>query len=91
MGPCIGPGAFEVGDEVREAFGAPALFKPKSPGKWLADLPGLARSRLRALGVASIHGNDGSDAWCTVAHPERFFSHRRDKVSGRMATCIWKA
>ncbi len=96
LGPCIGPQAFEVGDEVRAVFvagdaAAAALFVPHSPGKWLADLPGLARQRLATLGVSAVYGNDGSTPWCTVANPSRFFSHRRDRVSGRFAACIWKA
>jgi len=96
LGPCIGPQAFEVGDEVRDAFVAndPAaldLFTPTQVnGKWLANLSGLARLRLAALGVTQIYGNDGSRAWCTVSHPSRFFSYRRDGVSGRMAACIWR-
>ena len=94
LGPCIGPTAFEVGAEVREAFvahdaAAGAMFLPSSPGKWLANLPGLARQRLRAQGVRAIYGNDGSEAWCTVNQPSRFFSYRRDGVSGRFAACIW--
>lgn len=96
LGPCIGPEAFEVGDEVRVAFEAAApetarCFKPgTAPGKWLADLAGLARQRLQAAGVVQLHGNDGSAAWCTVNNPLRFFSHRRDRVSGRFAACIWR-
>jgi len=95
LGPCIGPDAFEVGAEVKAAFElhdprAAALFKPLPHGKWLADLPGLARQRLRALGVTQVYGNDGSRPWCTVSNPSRFFSHRRDRVSGRMAACIWR-
>jgi polyphenol oxidase len=94
LGPCIGPTAFEVGDEVREAFvhidaAAASCFTVHGPGKWLADLPGLARQRLAACGVQQVHGNDGSTAWCTVSNPSRFFSHRRDRVSGRMAACVW--
>ena len=97
LGPCIGPQAFEVGDEVRAAFEAhdgqaSACFRPAGrAGKWLADLPALARQRLAALGVAGVYGNDGSPAWCTVANPSRFFSHRRDGVSGRLAACIWRS
>lgn len=96
LGPCIGPRAFEVGDEVMEAFvsqdrGAADMFRPLSAGKWLADLQGLARLRLAALGVNRVYGNDGSDAWCTVSHPLRFFSHRRDRVSGRLAASVWLA
>lgn len=94
LGPCIGPDAFEVGSEVRTAFlahdgCASAMFVPCSEGKWLADLPGLARRRLAALGVTKIFGNDGTRDWCTLSNPQHFFSHRRDRVSGRMAACIW--
>jgi YfiH family protein len=95
LGPCIGAGAFEVGPEVRGAYlavseGDAAHFQPAPGGKWLADLPALARSRLRALGVTRIYGNDSSADWCTVSNPSRFFSHRRDRLSGRMAACIWR-
>jgi YfiH family protein len=94
LGPCIGPTAFEVGQDVRDAFLvydplAQTQFVPKPKGKWLANLQGLARSRLAALGISEIYGNDGSPDWCTVSQPSRFFSHRRDGVSGRMAACIW--
>jgi YfiH family protein len=96
LGPCIGPDAFEVGPEVKAAFeatdtGAAALFRPHGAGKWLADLPGLARRRLRALGLPEPYGNDGTRPWCTVSDRSRFFSHRRDRVSGRIAACIWRA
>ena len=47
------------------------------------------RDALRALGLTRVHGNDGTDAWCTVASASRFFSHRRDRVSGRLAACVW--
>ncbi|MDZ4361651.1 MAG: peptidoglycan editing factor PgeF [Variovorax sp.] len=96
LGPCIGPKAFEVGAEVKAAFEAQSpeaasCFTPSAAeGKWLADLPALARQRLRAVGVESLHGNDSGDAWCTVAQPSRFFSHRRDGVSGRFAALVWK-
>ncbi len=101
LGPCIGPLAFEVGDEVRAAFltgsvvaedqsALQACFTPQSGCKWLADLSGLARLRLAALGVTAVYGNDGSPPWCTVSQASRFFSHRRDRVSGRMAACIWR-
>lgn len=94
LGPCIGPDAFEVGPEVRAAFvaGDPQAadcFRPRGTGKFLADLPALARLRLRALGITAIHGNDGSPAWCTVSDASRFFSHRRDRVSGRLAAAVW--
>jgi YfiH family protein len=96
LGPCIGPRKFEVGAEVREAFvsaraDAARFFQPQGEGKYLADLPGLARQRLEGLGFTSVHGNDGTDAWCTVTDTSRFFSHRRDRVSGRFAAAIWRA
>lgn len=96
LGPCIGPEAFEVGPEVRAAFvqgdaQAGACFRPHGDGKFLADLPALARGRLAALGFTSVHGNDGSAAWCTVANRSRFFSHRRDRVSGRLVAAAWLA
>lgn len=100
LGPCIGPQAFEVGPEVVAAFcdqdrSAEHLFKPLRPGKWLADLAGLARLRLRQLGIERVHGNDSHADWCTVTNSVRFFSHRRDSPtlgqSGRMAACIWLA
>jgi len=95
LGPCIGPQAFEVGADVRDAFVsvAPqtsACFLPLPGDKWLADLPALARQRLWQLGITQVFGNDGSPPWCTVGNPLRFFSHRRDRVSGRQAACIWR-
>ena len=102
LGPCIGPEAFEVGQEVKDAFEArqpqaARCFVATGPGKYLADLAGLARLRLQALGVTQVHGNNGGKAWCTVGNPSRFFSHRRDTglggngfgTTGRMAACIW--
>ena len=101
LGPCIGPQAFEVGVEVRDTFlqrltdwvqvsAVTACFVPLGHGKYNANLPGLARLSLAALGVTQVYGNDGSPAWCTVGNPSKFFSHRRDRVSGRMAACIWR-
>jgi YfiH family protein len=103
LGPCIGPTAFEVGAEVRAAFveGEPqaaACFTALAAGKYLADLAGLARLRLQALGVTQVDGNDGTPPWCTVGNASRFFSHRRDAgvggngfgTTGRMAACIWR-
>ena len=98
LGPCIGPRAFEVGAQVHAAFVAARAqdaehFTLQRDGKYLANLSALAKSRLLALGVSQIYGNDGSDAWCTVANASRFFSHRRDAArlgsTGRMAACIW--
>ena len=95
LGPCIGPEAFEVGPEVRAAFvdrdaGAAAAFRPGQGDRLLADLPALARRRLAALGISAIAGNDGGPGWSTVADPSRFFSHRRDRVSGRFAAGLWR-
>ena len=78
---------------VRRAF--VDIYLSQLSGKYLADLVGLARRRLGALGVARVYGNDGSAGWCTVQQPHRYHSHRRDHVarggSGRMAACIWLA
>ncbi len=94
LGPCIGPRAFEVGSEVRAAFlehspQADCAFLDLANGKWLADLPRLARQCLLALGITQVFGNDSSDVWCTFRNPSRFFSFRRDRVCGRHAACIW--
>jgi polyphenol oxidase len=90
MGPTIGPAAFEVGSEVREAFiaadsGAGAAFMPHKPGKYMADLYSLARRRLAAMGVERVHGG----GFCTYAEADRFFSYRRAQASGRMGAFIW--
>jgi len=90
LGPAIGPQAFEVGSDVRSAFidadaAAADSFQAYKPGKWLADLPALARRKLAAIGVQAIWGGDR----CTVREPEQFYSYRRDGVTGRMAGMIW--
>ncbi len=91
MGPAIGPAAFEVGDEVRDAFMAHApqaaeAFVPGAvTGKWLADIYQLARQRLAAAGVTAVYGG----GYCTFSDKERFFSYRRDGQTGRMASLIW--
>lgn len=91
MGPAIGPKAYEVGEELRQAFvsrdpKAAAAFAPgRGPGKWWCDLYMLARQRLEAMGMKQIHGG-GS---CTYTEQERFFSFRRDGECGRMATLVW--
>ena len=95
LGPAAGPGAYEVGTEVFEAFvsrdaGASAMFAPTRPGHWNVDLYALARRRLTAIGVADVHGGD----LCTLSDPARFFSHRRSTRdgsggSGRIATLAW--
>lgn len=97
LGPCIGPIAFEVGDDVRQAFGTQdaamaTFFRPGAQaGKWFADLAGLARLRLRQAGLVQVFGNDGGSDWCTVTQSSRFFSYRRDGRSGRFAACIWRS
>jgi YfiH family protein len=94
LGPAIGPRRFEVGDDVRDAFldaaGSTvdqirAAFEPHAPGKWLADLARLARIRLHAAGVRDVTHSD----LCTVSDPERFYSYRRDGITGRMVAVIW--
>lgn len=90
LGPAIGPAAFEVGNEVLEAFvrvdpAARSAFAPNHPGKWLADLYTLGRQRLARAGVTTVRGG----GLCTVADPARFYSYRRDGVTGRMAALIW--
>ena len=91
LGPAIGPEAFEVGDQVRDAFiaadaAAQGAFVPSHrPGHWYADLFALARQRLRHIGVSRCFGDDLS----THADARRFFSHRRDRVTGRQAAMIW--
>ncbi len=90
LGPAIGPAAFEVGSEVREALvardaAAAADFRPGLEGRWLADLPALARRRLAASGVGTVQGG----GLCTFSDPRRFYSYRRDGVTGRMAALAW--
>jgi YfiH family protein len=93
LGACIGPERFEVGADVLAAFGEsadkPALFRFKAgagTSKWLANLALLARDRLAAAGVGAISGG----GWCTVEDASRFFSYRRDGVTGRMVAAVWR-
>ena len=106
LGPCIGPDAFEVGADVLHAFGVdanpadpgpdrapdlhPSCFKsrPRSDGapRWLANLALLARERLLRAGVAHVSGGQ----WCTVQDASRFFSYRRDGLTGRMVAAVWR-
>ncbi|MDP2135207.1 MAG: peptidoglycan editing factor PgeF [Sulfuritalea sp.] len=102
LGPAIGPQAFEVGTEVRQAFVihdplAASAFIPAANGKWLCDIYRLARQRLDVLGIRRVTGprsgipgmqSSGADS-CTVGDAGRFFSFRRDGASGRMASLIW--
>ena len=91
LGPAIGPNAFEVGAEVREAFMAisteasQAFRQVENSDKWLGDLYLLARQRLTAAGVSQIYGGE----FCTFTDNERFYSYRRDGKTGRMASVIW--
>lgn len=90
FGPAIGPRRFAVGSEVRAAFidksaSLAAAFKPSAAGRWLADIYRLAAIELRALGIDRLFGGE----WCTVSDSERFYSYRRDGVTGRMASLIW--
>lgn len=95
LGPCIGPQSFEVGRDVLEGFGVdpdgpadPAFaWRPRADGsaRWLADLPALARRRLEMAGLRQISGGQ----WCTVQDRSRFFSFRRDRITGRQAAAIW--
>lgn len=90
LGPCIGPRAFEVGSEVRDAFmmrwgRAGEAFVAGAGDRWLADLPALARIALAELGIDQVSGG----RWCTVEDPARFYSYRRDRVTGRFASVIW--
>lgn len=93
LGAAIGPQAFEVGDDVRDAFSAAdpaaagAFVAHAAPGKWLADIYALARIRLGRLGVTAIHGGGR----CTFTESGHFYSYRRDGVTGRMASLIWRA
>ncbi|HSW07014.1 peptidoglycan editing factor PgeF, partial [Aquabacterium sp.] len=94
LGPCIGPRQFEVGADVLQAFGArvespdAGRFVPRARAdgqmRWLANLPQLARDRMAAAGVPAVSGG----TWCTVEDASRFFSFRRDRITGRLAAAI---
>lgn len=93
MGPAAGPNAYEIGAEVREAFvthdsGAANAFVATRPGHWRVDLYALAHQRLLTAGLRAdaIHGG----GLCTISEPARFYSHRRDQRTGRMATLVWR-
>ncbi|BCK87272.1 polyphenol oxidase [Sideroxyarcus emersonii] len=93
FGPAIGQEAFEVGAEVRAAFvghqaqAAEAFIAHGNDGKYHADIYLLARQRLHMLGIERIHGGN----YCTFHQRDKFFSYRRDGVTGRMGTFIWLA
>lgn len=92
LGPAAGPARYEIGRDVHDAFvahdpKASTAFVATRPGHWRVDLYALARMRLADAGMAAdrIHGG----GLCTIADPQRFYSHRRDRRSGRMASVIW--
>ncbi|MEI8117959.1 MAG: peptidoglycan editing factor PgeF [Methylophilaceae bacterium] len=93
LGPAIGPQSFEVGDDVRTQFiavdpRASHAFKSHAD-KWLCDLYLLAKQRLQSVGVSQIYGATINTEFCTYSEGERFYSFRRDNVTGRMASLIW--
>jgi len=93
LGPAIGPNAFEVGDEVRSQFmardaQAELAFVARSD-KWLCNLYLIAQQRLQRMGVTQIYGAGIDEDFCTYSDEARFFSYRRDNVTGRMASLIW--
>ena len=91
LGPAIGPQAFEVGEDVLQAFvdfdsQAHQAFTPRDvEGKWLADMSKLATQRLNKFGITQVFDS----GLCTFQHKEDFYSYRRDGVTGRQATFIW--
>lgn len=91
LGPAIGPQAFEVGEDVLQAFvdfdsQAHQAFTPRDvEGKWLADMSKLATQRLNKLGITQVFDS----GLCTFQDKEDFYSYRRDAVTGRQATFIW--
>ena len=91
LGPCIGPQAFEVGEEVRQAFVdkssemAAAFRQSSTNGRWLADMHKLARLTLAQAGVDAVYAQED----CTFSSPDRYFSYRRDGVCGRMVSLVW--
>ena len=91
IGPCISAPAYEVGDDVYDAFvrrdnAAASAFKRSAPGKWHADLIALAQQRLAQSGVVNVTRS----GFCTASDSRRFFSFRRDGATGRMAALIWR-
>ncbi len=90
LGPAIGPASYEVGAEVRDAFlradpSAEVAFEEHRPGHWLLDLYAAARARLHRAGVTAVTGGE----YCTLSDRDRFYSYRRDGVTGRQAALIW--
>lgn len=92
LGPAAGPQRYEIGADVRDAFlavdaAAETAFAATRPGHWRVDLYALARQRLARAGLRADHIHGGG--LCTISEPDRFFSHRRDRRTGRMATLVW--
>ena len=92
LGPAAGPQAYEIGEEVFAAFvdrdpRAATAFTATRAGHWRIDLYALARQRLADAGIARVSGG----GLCTIAEPQRFYSHRRDQHGGRMATLVWRS
>jgi hypothetical protein len=90
LGPAIGPQQFEVGPDVYQTFiqhdvKASQAFKQTDATHYLANIYLLAKQRLTALGIEAIFGGD----LCTATDQRRFFSYRRDHITGRMASIIW--
>jgi len=86
LGPAIGPGVYEVGEDIRRAFPKEQrLYFRKNGETWMLDLYGVARRILTQLGITTVYGGH----FCTFSDSERFFSYRRDGVTGRMASVIW--
>jgi len=86
IGPAIRQSNYEVGDEVREVFAEhPAAFRRSGGKRWLADLPAIASALMEARGLTRIVDS----GLCTASDASRFFSHRRDGATGRMACLIW--
>ena len=95
LGPAIGPNAFEVGDDVRQQFmqkdaKSISAFKPQGD-KWLCDIYAIAKQRLDNVGVTQVYGGGVNEEFCTYSDKDRFFSFRRDNITGRMASLIWLA
>lgn len=93
LGPAAGPADYEVGEDVYRAFvdldaGAVSAFVATRPGHWKVDLYALARRRLQAAGLEP--GAISGGQHCSIADPQRFYSHRRDRRTGRMATLVWR-
>ena len=92
FGPAIGPTAFQVGQEVIDQFVAQDLqaisafiADPAAEGKFLGNLYQIATQRLNALGITQISGGEH----CTYLKADKFFSYRRENVTGRMASVVW--